>query len=482
MDLILRLLAAGAGNLAAYLAAHVLLCLVPAFFIAGAMAALIPKASITRWLGRTAPLHVSYPAAAAAGSLLAVCSCTIVPLFAGIHRKGSGLGPAITFLFFAPAGNIMALAYTGSILGAEFALARFLLCLVFGIGIGLLMALIFWRDDASHDARTDALFAERASIAPAAVGLLFSLVALLIAGTLKLWPLTATLGTVDLPLAWAEAWQATLFDWVPFDEAKGEEGVNVQGSLLILLLLAIGLTAWRGLEDIVEGANRWTWVALGLAAATLLAAALRFTPHAGGLEIGITGRVLAVALALWACGHFARQLPADDWRSWLWEAWRFVKQIFPLLVAGVFVVGIVRQLIQPEWIQALAGRNDLLANATAVVFGVFMYFPTLVEVPVARMFLDLGMHPGPLLAYLMADPELSLQSILMVAAVIGRPKTFAYVGLVAVFSVVAGLVYGAWVDGAGLGRLVFGMAAFLSALSILLGWLHRRRQAATQAA
>ena len=425
VDLALRLLAAGAGNLAAYLAAHVLLCLVPAFFIAGAMAALIPKASITRWLGRTAPLHVSYPVAAAAGSLLAVCSCTIVPLFAGIHRKGSGLGPAITFLFFAPAGNIMALAYTGSILGAEFALARFLLCLVFGIGIGLLMALIFWRDDASHDARTDALFAERASIAPAAVGLLFSLVA---------------------------------------------------------LLIAIGLTAWRGLEDIVEGANRWTWVALGLAAATLLAAALRFTPHAGGLEIGITGRVLAVALALWACGHFARQLPADDWRSWLWEAWRFVKQIFPLLVAGVFVVGIVRQLIQPEWIQALAGRNDLLANATAVVFGVFMYFPTLVEVPVARMFLDLGMHPGPLLAYLMADPELSLQSILMVAAVIGRPKTFAYVGLVAVFSVVAGLVYGAWVDGAGLGRLVLGMAAFLPVLSILLGWLHRRRQAATQAA
>ena len=243
VDLALRLLAAGAGNLAAYLAAHVLLCLVPAFFIAGAMAALIPKASITRWLGRTAPLHVSYPVAAAAGSLPEVLFFPILPPFAGIHRKGSGLGPAITFLFFAPAGNIMALAYTGSILGAEFALARFLLCLVFGIGIGLLIALIFWGDDASHDARTDALFAERASIAPAAVGLLFSLVALLIAGTLKFWPLTATLGTVDLPLAWAEAWQATLFDWVPFDEAKGEEGVSVQGSLLILLLLAIVSTA-----------------------------------------------------------------------------------------------------------------------------------------------------------------------------------------------------------------------------------------------
>ena len=115
MDTFLRLIEGGAGNLAAYLAAHVLLCLVPAFFIAGAMAALIPKASITRWLGRSAPYHVSYPAAAAAGSLLAVCSCTIVPLFAGIYKKGAGLGPAITFLFFAPAGNVMALACLSTI-------------------------------------------------------------------------------------------------------------------------------------------------------------------------------------------------------------------------------------------------------------------------------------------------------------------------------------------------------------------------------
>ena len=278
MDTFLHLMNGGAGNLAAYLAAHVLLCLLPAFFIAGAMAALIPKASITRWLGRTAPYRVSYPAAAAAGSLLAVCSCTIVPLFAGIYKKGAGLGPAITFLFFAPAGNVLALAYTGSILGAEFAFARFVLCLLFGIGIGMLMAMLFWRDDASHDAQTDTLFAEQASIGPAATGVLLSLVAVLIAGTLKVSLLTATVGSVTLPLPWAEAWQATLFQWVPFDAAKGEEGVSVQGSLLIVLLLLIGLTAWKGLENIVEGANRWTWIALGLAAATLLVAAMRLTP------------------------------------------------------------------------------------------------------------------------------------------------------------------------------------------------------------
>jgi hypothetical protein len=115
-------------------------------------------------------------------------------------------------------------------------------------------------------------------------------------------------------------------------------------------------------------------------------------------------------------------------------------------------------------------------NAVAVVFGVFMYFPTLVEVPVARMFLDLGMHPGPLLAYLMADPELSLQSMLMVAAVIGRAKTAAYVGLVALFSICAGLLYGAWVDGVNPVWLALGLAAFATVLAATLAGLRRRQQ------
>lgn len=471
MDLLLTLLHGGAGSLASYLAAHVLLCLLPAFFIAGAMAALIPKASITRWLGRHAPAYVSYPAAALAGSLIAVCSCTIVPLFAGIYRKGAGIGPAVTFLFFAPAGNIMALAYTGSILGVEFAMARLVLCLLFGIGIGLLMAQIFWQDDAQQDSETDTLFADQASIAPAALGVLLSLVGLLIAGTLKLWPLTTTLASFELPLSSAQAWQTTLFNWLPFDASKGEEGVSLQGSVLIGLLLLISATAWRGLEDIIEGANRWTWMALGLTAVTLLVASLQLKPTPDGLVVGITGRVMAVALAMGATCHFARQLPTDDWRGWLWEAWRFVKQIFLLLVVGVFIVGMVREVIRPEWIEALAGSNTVLANAVAVGFGVFMYFPTLVEVPVARMFLDLGMHPGPLLAYLMADPELSLQSMLMVAAVIGRRKTAGYVGLVALFSVCAGLTFGTWVDGARWTAAGLASGLFLAVLLLTRAWM-----------
>ena len=475
MELVLQLLNGGAGSLASYLAAHVLLCLLPAFFIAGAMAALIPKASITHWLGRHAPVYVSYPAAALAGSLIAVCSCTIVPLFAGVYRKGAGIGPAITFLFFAPAGNIMALAYTGSILGADFAIARLILCLIFGIGIGLLMATIFWKDDLTHDAQSDALFAEKASVSRPALGVLLSLVALLIAGTLKLWPLTADLFSINIPLSWAQAWQDTLFSWVPFDASKGEEGVSFQGSVLIALLLMIAATAKRGLDNITEGANSWTWIALGLAASTLLIASMRLTPEPGTLIFTFTGRALAVAMTMLSVWYFARQLPAEDWQGWLWEAWRFVKQIFVVLVVGVFIVGMVRQVIQPEWIEALAGNNSVLANAVAVGFGVFMYFPTLVEVPVAKMFLDLGMHPGPLLAYLMADPELSLQSMLMVAAVIGRKKTAAYVGLVASFSIVAGLLFGAWVDGTGWLTLGTGMAAWLLVVAGLYLLIRRQR-------
>ena len=146
MELVLSALQSGLASLASYLAAHVLLCLVPAFFIAGALSALVPQQSIIRFLGPDASKWVSYPAAAGAGSLLAVCSCTIQPLFAGIYKKGAGLGPAITFLFFAPAANILALVYTGGVIGVDLAAARFFLSLIFGIGIGLIMALLFRAD------------------------------------------------------------------------------------------------------------------------------------------------------------------------------------------------------------------------------------------------------------------------------------------------------------------------------------------------
>ncbi len=482
MDLtfwLVKLLQGGVGNLAAYLAAHVLLCLLPAFYIAGAMTALIPKESVTRFLGRNTPKFVSYPAAAVAGSVLAVCSCTIVPLFAGIYKKGAGLGPAITFLFFAPAANILALAYTGVAIGADLAIARFVLSLSFGVGIGMIMALIFSRADAAHDEATDALFAARGTMRRAALIFLLVLVALLLSGTFKIDALTNTYGQFTLPLAGVDRLQEFLNVLVPFDASRGEEGVSVQGVILIALLALIGISSWLGLEQILEKFNRWTFVSLALVALTLLVAAIGMKPQPDGLDMLITGRFFAVALAMSALGVIAwRGLEPGEIQEWLWESWRFVKQIFPLLVVGVFIVGILRQLIRPEWIQALAGENTIAGNLAGVVFGVFMYFPTLVEVPIANMFLQLGMHRGPLLAYLMSDPELSLQSILIISTIIGRVKAWTYVGWVALFSMLAGLIYGAWIDGVSIVLLAAYLLAFLALLAAGLYWMDKRNQRA----
>lgn len=462
------LLESGLGNLAAYLAAHVLLCLVPAFFIAGAMAALIPQEAVTRFLGRDASRAVSYPAAAAAGSLLAVCSCTIVPLFAGIYRKGAGLGPAITFLFFAPAANILALVYTGGVIGVDLAAARFILSLAFGIGIGMIMALVFHADDAARGEAADGAFAGPGSgrMGRGSLAFLLLWVALLLAGTFKVALLTESAFELTLPLGDTRPWQEVLDRLVPHDASRGEEGITVQGVVLISLLAAIGACAWKGFEHIHGGFNAWARAGLALIATTLLVAALAVRESGSGLVVGFTGKFFAVAMLLVALAAVARKaLAREDVQAWLWESWRFIRQIFPLLVAGVFVVGILRALIRPEWIEALAGTNSVAGNLAGVAFGVVMYFPTLVEVPIAKMFLDLGMHRGPLLAYLMADPELSLQSILIISAIIGRRKTAAYVGLVALFSAVAGFAYGAWVDGVPPLLIALSVGAFVAALA-----------------
>ena len=479
VEYIITMLQSGMSSLASYLAAHVLLCLVPAFFIAGAMTALIPKEAITRYLGRNASPWVSYPMAAAGGFVLAVCSCTILPLFASIYASGAGLGPAVTFLFVGPAINILAVSYTGVAIGMDIAIARIILSMVFGISIGLIMAFLYRRDDKAHSqaATGGAAFSASASMKRASVVFLLLLLAGLIVGTLAVPLLRDTYAQITLPLGDTAQWQATL-DWlVPHDASQGQEGVSVQGVLLIVMLGLIGVTAWFGLNDIDEGFNAWSWVALGLIALTLLVAALQVVPTPSGLVIGITGRfigeviiITAVVLVAW------KGLDEYEIQEWLWETWRFVKQIFPLLVVGVFLAGMVRMLIPPGLIETIAGKNTLLANLAGVLFGVFMYFPTLVEVPIANMFLGMGMHRGPLLAYLIADPALSIQSILITSKIIGSKKTWVYVGLVTVFSTIAGLLYGAWVDGTSAWLIFAGLGAFLALLLLSLWLIGKRRQ------
>jgi len=467
----------GLGNLASYLAAHVLLCLLPAFYIAGAMTALIPKEMVTRYLGRNTPKIISYPAAAAAGFLLAVCSCTVIPLFAGIHKKGAGLGPAITFLFVAPAVNILAITYTGTVIGMDLAIARLVLSIAFGIAIGIIMALIFRKEDAEHDKATDALFSGQASMKPAALAFLLLLVALLVIGTFQIDALKHVYYQFNLPISGADRFQSFLHALVPFDPSRGEEGVTVQGAVLIGLLALIGVASWKGIEKIHDSFNIWTWISTAMVGLTLLFASLGISPMEGTITLQLTGKFFGVLLTVVVLGWMLKnKLSEDETRDFLWETWRFIKQIFPLLIVGVFVVGVIRGLIRPEWVQILAGQNTILGNFIGVMFGVFMYFPTLVEVPIAQMFLSLGMHRGPLLAYLISDPELSLQSILITASIIGKLKAWVYVGWVALFSTLAGLLYGAWVNGTGIWVLAIYLAVFILVLAVAF-WLVDRNKA-----
>jgi hypothetical protein len=312
--------------------------------------------------------------------------------------------------------------------------------------------------------------------------LLVLMVGLLIFGTLQVRLLLNTYASFTVPIQGLDRVQEVLFRLVPFDATKGEEGVSVQGVILIGLLALIGLSAWKGLGQVHEGYNRWTWVSLGLIGLTLLVAAVRMEPKAHGLEVAIPGKMFGVVFTMAVLASMARtQFESFEIQQWLWETWRFVRQIFPLLVVGVFGVGIIRQIIRPEWVQAVAGANTVFGNLAGVVFGVFMYFPTLVEVPIAKMFLSLGMHPGPLIAYLMADPELSLQSILITASIIGRIKAWTYVAWVALFSTISGLMYGSWVDGTSPMLLTAYLLGFLTLLAGGLYAINQRQSRAMQA-
>lgn len=442
---ILDLLQSGLGGLAAYLAAHVLLCLLPAFFIAGALAALLPKEAITRYLGRNASKWISYPASALGGFFLAVCSCTILPLFASIYKKGAGLGPAITFLFVGPAVNILAISLTGVQIGMDIALARIILSMIFGVVIGLLMAWFFRKDDREHaeEAAKSQLFDAKATVPTKIIVFFLLLLGTLLAGTLQIGLFRNVFYEFSITGTWAADLQNVLNALVPPDPGLGIEGITVHGLILIGFLLLIAVSAIKGFKDIFEGLNPWTYVTLGLITLTLVIAAFSVAVTTEGLAIGINGRLMAISALLAGIWWMAvRFFSEGERQEWLWETWRFVKQIIPLLLIGVFAASIARTLIPAAWIQTLAGSNTVLANFAGVVFGVFMYFPTLVEVPVAQTFLSLGMHRGPLLAYLLADPELSLQSILITNTVIGKKKTAVYVVLVAIFSTLSGLIFG----------------------------------------
>ncbi|MDD1678876.1 MAG: permease [Methanomicrobiales archaeon] len=361
-DLLTTAVLGGVFGLIDYLTAHVATCLVPAFFIAGAMNALLQKESVTRFLGEKIPIYKAYPVAVVAGLLLAVCSCTILPLFAGIKKKGAGLGPAVAFLYTAPATNILAIAFTWSVLGGDLALARIVLSVSFAVVIGLVLSTLFKETPT-----------EPASVAP----------------TCTCAPSTQEGGRDD---------QRKVILFI--------------GTLVVLLFVGT-------LNLFVEN--------------TLGSVPLRF--------------VLIPPLIVVIGWEVRSWFSSEETRNWLEETWSFMKTIFPLLFIGIFAAGVISAVLPEGLLESILGMNSFGSNLLAVLFGTFMYFPTLVEVPMARLFLDLGVNRGPLLAYLLADPVISLPSILVVRKYMGNRQTLAYIALLVVFCTLGGLIYGWFVAG-----------------------------------
>lgn len=189
MQFILSMLHGGLNELSNYLSAHVITCLVPAFFIAGAMAVLVTKGAVIKYFGVQAKRWVAYGIASVSGMLLAVCSCTVLPLFAGIYNLGAGLGPAITFLYSGPAINILAISLTGAAIGWNMGLARGIGAVLFSIIIGIIMSFIFRKSENRRIEDMEALPEDNSEKPGIFLVVFFGvMVAILIISTSKLQP------------------------------------------------------------------------------------------------------------------------------------------------------------------------------------------------------------------------------------------------------------------------------------------------------
>jgi uncharacterized membrane protein YraQ (UPF0718 family) len=347
-----------------YARKHVLTCLVPAFFIAGAVAVFVSQASVLKYFGTRAKKFISYSVASVSGTVLAVCSCTVLPLFAGIYTRGAGIGPATAFLYSGPAINVLAIVLTARILGWQLGLARAIGAVLFAILTGLLMAFFFRQDDASR-----------------------------------------TAGQIYLP------------------EERNKGRTLTQEAFFMLTLVLILIFA--AFAKPAEGSTG-LW------------------PIIFDVKWYITGGLL-VALGFMLKDWFVK----DERVAWVQSTWGFMKQIFPLLGAGVLVAGFMlgrpghSALIPEHYIQTLVGGNSIWANLFASVSGALMYFATLTEVPILQGLLGAGMGKGPALSLLLAGPSLSLPNMLVTGSVMGVKKTATFCVIIVVMSTIAGISFGA---------------------------------------
>jgi uncharacterized membrane protein YraQ (UPF0718 family) len=385
-----------------YAREHFLLCLVPAFFIAGAIAVFVRQASVIKYLGAGANKFVAYGVASVSGTILAVCSCTVLPLFAGIYKRGAGLGPATAFLYSGPAINVLAIVLTARVLGMEIGIARAVGAIVFSVVVGLLMHVIF-RGEATEEPPVDAGATEAGRPLWVDALLVASLVGILVFAN---W---------GKPLDPRGFWHAVY-------SAKWTV-TAVFAALLAVMLASV---------------FRFKWRHVGLAALPVLAAALAFDDRP------------LVAFAAGILGFSAlTSTSRGEAGDWFQSSWDFAKQILPLLLIGVLLAGVFlgrpgeEGLIPNRWVSAAVGGNSLAANLFASVMGAFMYFATLTEVPIVQGLIGSGMGKGPALALLLAGPALSLPSMLVIRSVIGTKKTVVFVSLVVVLATITGMIFGA---------------------------------------
>ncbi len=386
-----------------YAQEHVLLCLVPAFFIAGAIAVFVSQASVMKYLGAKANKVLAYGVAAVSGSILAVCSCTVLPLFAGIYRMGAGLGPATAFLYSGPAINVLAIILTARVLGLELGVARAVGAILFSIVVGLAMHLIFRKEELAK-ANAQAELPEPEVARPLWQNALF---------------FAAMVGVLVFA-NWGKS-DSTTGVWYAIYSAKWIITAIFALGLALILVFWMKIKCWK------------------VAAAAVPVAVLGLVfPHVP--MIPFAAGVIALSLIT-----STQQGEAGEWFS---SSWGFAKQILPLLLGGVLVAGVLlgrpayEGLIPSEWVIKAVGGNSLGANFFASLAGAFMYFATLTEVPILQGLIGAGMGKGPALALLLAGPALSLPNMLVIRSVMGTKKTVVFVLLVVVMATASGMIYG----------------------------------------
>ena len=415
-----------------YAREHVLLCLVPAFFIAGAIGVFVSQNAVMKYFGPKAHKALSYGVASVSGTILAVCSCTVLPIFGGIYMRGAGLGPAIAFLYSGPAINVLAIVLTARVLGWQLGVARAVGAIAFSVIIGLLMHLIFLKD-------------ERAKAAQGQERVLGDDEA----GNRPLWKVAVYFSAMVGILVFA--------NWARPQETAGLWFVIFKAKWVITIFFAalLAVSLWRFFKV------RLLYIAFATVPAVVLAVAVPAHPAAA---------FAAGAAGLAGLTFFGGQ-ELKDWRD---QTWGFAKQILPLLFMGVLAAGFFlgspdskdAGIIPNAWVQALVGDSPaallamlgqpagahfqwletvwpLWTNLFASITGALMYFATLTEVPILRGLLDSGMGQGPALALLLAGPALSLPNMLVINSILGPKKTLTFVGLVVVMATITGMVFGA---------------------------------------